>query len=150
MKKLLPLLALSALLSGCATVTYQQTRLPQGDTLATHQTLARFDGITEAPCRHMTAACPNACDHGGTYAQFTIVEYTGYQQLSTYGDPMQETFAVRIALKNGAPVPEISPALQMVIKELTPGQIVGLDWIHFYCKTDQGQYPERIITRLAE
>jgi hypothetical protein len=112
--------------------------------------LARFDGITDVPCRHMTADCPNACEHGGQYATFSIVEYTNYTQLSEYGDDKQETFAVRIALKDGTPAPEVSPALQRVIKELTPGQVVGLDWIHLYCTTDQGRYPERIITRLAE
>ena len=150
MKKLLPLLAVSALLAGCATVTYQQTVLPQGVKLASHETLARFDGLTEEPCRHMTTLCPNECDHGGTYAHFSIVEYTNYVQHEKEGDPKQETFAVRIALQDGSLAPETSPALKRVISELSPGQVVVLDWLHFYHRNEQGCYPERIITRLAE
>lgn len=150
MKKLLPLLAVSALLSGCATVTYQQVVLPEGVKLAQHETLARFDGLSEQPCQHMTAACPNACDHGGTYAVFSIVEYTKYELLSEHGDPRQETFAVRVKLRDGTPAPETAPALQQVISELEPGQVVGLNWMHLYSVTDKGSFPERIVTRLAE
>ncbi len=150
MKKLLPLLAVSALLSGCATVTYQQTVLPEGVKLSSHETLARFDGLTEVPCRHMTADCPNACEHGGVYAHFSIVEYTAYEQHEKEGDPRQEEFAVRVKLRNGAPAPETSVALRMVIDELSPGQVVGLDWTHLYRVTEQGSYPERIVTRMAE
>lgn len=150
MKKFLPLLAVSALLSGCATVTYQQTALPQGIKLAEHETLARFDGITEEPCVHMTAQCPNECDHGGQYAHFSIVEYTRYARIKKDGDPKQETFSVRLALRDGTPAPETSPALRSVISELTKGQVVGLNWTHLYLLNEDRHYPERVVTRLAE
>lgn len=150
MKKTLPLLAITALLSGCATVTYTHLADLPGETLAEHQTLARYEGVAEVPCRHMTADCPNACEHGGQYAQFTIVEYTGYKQLSEYGDPKQDTFIVRYALKDGTPDPELAPPLQKVISELDEGQVVQLNWTHVYVRDAGGARPERIIVRLAE
>lgn len=150
MKKALPLLAISALLSGCATVTYTHVAALPGETLAEHQTLARYEGVTMEPCRHMTADCPTACEHGGLYAHFSIVEYTGYKQLSEYGDPKQDTFIVRYALKDGTPDPELAPPLQKVISELDEGQVVQLNWTHVYVRDAGGARPERIIVRLAE
>lgn len=150
MKKTLPLLAISALLSGCAAVSYTHVTDLPGETLAEHRTIARYDGVTHEPCRHMTADCPKACDHGGLYARFTIVEYTGYRKLSQYGDPKQEQFAVRFALKDGTPDPALAKPLQKVIADLDEGQVVQLDWTHVYVSDAGGARPERIIVQLAE
>lgn len=151
MKKTLPLLAISALLAGCTTVSYQQNldSLP-GETLAVHQTLARYEGVTQEPCRHMTADCPNACEHGGLYAHFTIVEYTGYEHRNKYGDPKQTEFVVRFAQKDGRPDADIAPPLQKMILELDEGQMVKLDWHHVLIEDETGSYPKRIIVQLAE
>lgn len=150
MKKTLPLLVISALLSGCATVSYTHLADLPGETLAEHQTLARYEGFTDVPCRHMTADCPTACEHGGRYAQFSIVEYTGYRQLSEYGDPKQDSFMIRFELKDGKADPELAPPLQKVIAGLEKGQVVQLDWTHVYVHDAGGAHPERIIVRLAE
>lgn len=150
MKKTLPLLAISALLAGCATVSYTHVDTLPGETLAVHQTLARYEGITDVPCRHMTADCPDACEHGGQYAHFSIVEYTGYQQLNEYGDPKQGEFIVRFAMKDGSPDPEMAVPLQKLIRELDKGQVVALDWSHVLVKDETGSYPKRVIVRLAE
>lgn len=151
MKKTLPLLAISALLAGCATISYQQKldTLP-GETLAEHQTLARFEGVTLEPCRHMTADCPKACDHGGLYARFTIIEYTGYKSHSKYGDPKQTEFAVRFAMKNGTPDADVAVPLRKLIHGLDEGQMVKLDWHHVLIEDETGSYPKRIIVQLAE
>lgn len=151
MKKSLPLLAISALLAGCTTVSYQQPldTIP-GETLAVHQTLARYEGVTMEPCRHMTADCPKDCDHGGLYAHFTIVEYTGYKHLSEYGDPKQTEFAVRFALKNGRPDTEVAVPLRKMLHELDEGQVVTLEWHHVLVNDATGSYPKRIIVNLAE
>ena len=45
MKTIVPLLAIAALLSGCASVSYQHVAPLPGETLSTHQTLARFEGV---------------------------------------------------------------------------------------------------------
>ena len=151
MKKFIPLLAITALLSGCATVSYQNLSTLPGETLSVHRTLARYEGVVDQPCRFLTSLCPDRCDHGGRYAKFAIVEYTDYQKPGEYGDPKQETFLVRVAHKDGSP-DETTPApLRKVIGELREGQIVGLDWTHVYVTSPSGsKWPERIVTRLAE
>ena len=40
--------------------------------LSAHNTVAKFDGLTERKCFHRTALCPDQCDHGGTIATFSI------------------------------------------------------------------------------
>lgn len=150
MKKALPLLAISALLAGCASVSYTHVADLPGEPLAEHQTLARFEGSADVPCRHMTADCPDACAHGGAYARFSIVEYTGYKQLSEYGDPKQDVFFVRIALRDGTPDPALAAPLQKLIADLDAGQVVKLDWTHVYVTDAGGARPERIIVHLAE
>ncbi len=151
MKKILPLLAITAILSGCATVSYQNLAALPGETLSVHRTLARYEGMVDQPCRHLTSECPNRCDHGGRYAKFAVVEYTGYEKPGQYGDPKQESFLVRVAHKDGTPDEATPEALRKVIGELSQGQVVGLDWAHVYVTSPEGsKWPERIVTRLAE
>lgn len=151
MKKILPLLAITAILSGCATVSYQNLAALPGETLSVHRTLARYEGMVDLPCRHLTSECPNRCDHGGRYARFAVVEYTGYEKPRQYGDPKQESFLVRVAHKDGTPDEATPEALRKVIGELSQGQVVGLDWAHVYVTSPEGsKWPERIVTRLAE
>ncbi len=151
-KTLLPLLAIATLLSGCATVSYQNLAELPGETLSTHCTLARFEGIEDVPCRFRTTLCPNQCDHGGKYARFAIVEYTAYEKQGRYGDPVQRDFMVRVAHKDGSPDADTPVPLREVIAALKPGQVVGLDWAHVYVTDPKtgSKWPERIVTRLAE
>lgn len=151
MKHLFAFLILGALcFTGCIAVSYQQLQLPEGVTLAQHQTVAQYDQLVEEPCRHMTAQCPDACDHGGVYAVFSIKEYMDYQQFSREGEERQKTFAVRLWMRDGTPAPETSKALRYTIGELEAGQTVTLHWAHFYRITESGNFPERIVTLLAE
>ena len=151
MKTILPLLAITALLAGCASVTYTNVSPLPGETLSTHRTVATFDGLVDVPCRFMTAECPDKCDHGGTYAKFSIVEYTDYQKPGEYGDEKQSQFMIRVAHKDGTPDADAPEPLRNVIARLAPGQVVGLDWSHVYVTDAHGsKWPERIITRLAE
>lgn len=150
MRKMIPLLAIAALLSGCATVSYENVAPLPGETLSIHRTVARFEGTVEAPCRFLTSQCPDKCDHGGTYAVFAIVEYTGYEKPGKYGDGKQERFQVRVAHKDGTPDAETPEALRLAIAALKPGQVVGLDWAHVYVTEGGVSAPERIVTRLAE
>ena len=152
MKRIVPLLAITALLSGCASVAYQNAAPLPGETLSTHQTLARFEGVEDVPCRHMTSLCPDRCDHGGKYAKFTIVEYTAYDLAGKYGDPKQTSFLVRVAHKDGSPDTATPEPLRRVIAELSVGQVVGLDWAHVYVTDPEtgSKWPERIVTKLAE
>ena len=150
MKRMLPLLAIGALLSGCATVSYENVAPLPGETLSLHRTVARYEGTVEVPCRFRTALCPERCDHGGAYARFAIVQYTGYEKPGEYGDGRQEAFLVRVAHKDGSPDAATPEALRLAIAALEPGQVVGLDWAHVYVSAGGVSAPERIVTRLAE
>lgn len=147
---MIPLLAIGALLSGCATVSYENVAPLPGETLSLHRTVARYEGTVEVPCRFRTALCPERCDHGGAYARFAIVEYTGYEKPGEYGDGRQEAFLVRVAHKDGSPDAATPEALRLAIAALEPGQVVGLDWAHVYVSAGGVSAPERIVTRLAE
>ena len=131
MKKIVPLLAIAALLSGCATVSYQTATPLPGETLSVHQTLSKYEGTVDMPCRFRTALCPNQCDHGGKYAKFTIVEYTAYDLAGKYGDPKQTSFLVRVAHKDGSPDTATPEPLRRVIAELSAGQVVGIRPIYY-------------------
>ena len=144
-------MVIAALLSGCASVVYERVSEPAGEVLSVHQTVARFEGFEEVPCRHLTAQCPNACTHGGKYARFAIVEYTGYEKPGQLGDEKQAVFACRVALRDGSPDPLVPAALRAALEELKVGQVVGLDWKHVYVTSPEGsKWPERVVTRLAE
>ena len=144
-------MVIAALLSGCASVVYERVSEPAGEVLSVHQTVAHFEGFEERPCQHLTAQCPNACTHGGTYARFAIVEYTGYEKPGQYGDEKQAAFAFRVALRDGTPDPLVPAALREALEELKLGQVVGLDWKHVYVTSPEGaKWPERVVTRLAE
>lgn len=148
MKHLVALFALLLLCAGCSTVSYQSLAPLPGEVLSTHKTQARYDGLRLEPCRFMTAQCPNECDHGGFYASFTVLAYHDYTSPSTYGDEPQQTFAVRMSLRNGQPAPETPLPLQKVIESLHEGDTVELDWTHVYVSDDSGKHPERIVTVL--
>lgn len=144
-------MVIAALLSGCASVVYERVGEPAGEVLSVHRTVARFEGFEEVPCQHLTSQCPNACTHGGKYARFAIVEYTGYEKPGQLGDEKQPVFACRVALRDGSPDPQMPVALRAALEGLKPGQVVGLDWKHLYVTSPEGsKWPERVVTRLAE
>ncbi len=155
MKKMVMMFLMSAVLMcaiGCtSSAAYQLVRAPEGTRLSTHQTMARFDGFEVHPCLHMTADCPDRCDHGGIYARFTIEEYLGYEKLDRYGDAEQKEFHLRMSSVKDVPDPAVPVALRKVILQLEPGETVALDWAHVYVVYPNGLHtPERIVTRLAQ
>ncbi len=153
MKRLLPLLLLATTaMVGCvSTAAYQCVGEPEGQLLSTHETNATFNGFELRPCVHLTADCPDQCDHGGIFATFTICDYRDYEKLDYYGDEKQTLFAIRIASAKDVPDPTLSPALRKVLLKLTPGETVELDWAHVYVAYPNGLHtPERIVTRLAQ
>ena len=150
MKKLAFLALALTVLTGCTSITYQMTAPLPGETLSTHSTRATYNGTQRVPCRFMTADCPNACDHGGLFATFTINKYLAYTQPSKYGDEEQKTFTLRVGTNQGTAEPTLSPALAAAMANLQPGDTVTLDWAHVYITDPAGnQYPERVVTRLA-
>ena len=150
MKSMFPLIALMTLLSGCATVAYQYVADLPGEMLSVHKTVARYEGTVKKPCLHMTSLCPDRCDHGGTYAHFSVVEYLDYEKPGEDGDAKQTEFYVRLCNTRDEPDLRVAPALRKTLEELEEGQLVKLDWAHVYMKTDTASWPERIVTKLEE
>lgn len=133
--------------SGCATATYRRCEEPVGEVLSVHETEARFEGLEEVPCRHLTTACPLQCSHGGRYARFAIERYERYEKPGQYGDEQQGHFAFRVAMKDGSPDEQVPVALRQMVEALKPGQKVALSWKHVYV-TDPAtgsKWPERVV-----
>lgn len=142
------LMAIGCTNTACTSMTYQVTKL-QGEVLSTHKTRAVYSGIKVETCRHLTALCPNRCEHGGSYALFTIKKYLDYQKMNMkYGEEQQVTFYVPLKNGQGERVLETSDALYMMIESLKEGEEVTLHWAHTYVSDGIVSEPRRVVTFL--
>lgn len=118
----------------------------QRELLSSHDTIARFTGVSEHRCRGLTALCPDRCGHSGRLATFEIVKYLAYQKPGKYGDEKGKTFSVLIEdnLKNV----KVSDAVFKTINSLKPGTMVRLQWNHDYVTREGSRFPERPIVRV--
>lgn len=151
MNRLASLALLALLASGCATNPgpVAPAAPSPADTravLSLHKTDAVFAGIERQPCRHLTAECPDRCDHGGLFAKFTITNYRAYEKRDTYGDPRTDQFQLRI--RDGRGAPTVPAELLTKILALKTGDTVHLDWAHEYVTHAGSSRPERTVTRL--
>mmetsp|Transcript_8953 Transcript_8953/g.23449 ORF Transcript_8953/g.23449 Transcript_8953/m.23449 type:complete len:135 (-) Transcript_8953:74-478(-) len=116
--------------------------------LSLHETVSRFAGVVDMPCRHMTSLCPDKCNHGGPVAVFDVEEYRKYEKPGKYGDAQASKFHVKLS-DSCQPKSAIE-----CIGTLEKGQMVKLNWNHDYvtCTSSGGKfsskYPERPITLL--
>ena len=101
MKKFIPLMA-----AVLAPSLFAAPVKGKADLLATNTVIARFDGFTEIPCRHMTADCPDKCDHATKVANFTVLVNEDYKQPGKYG----------------ADKAEVGSTMMVDVKKPTPGQ----------------------------
>jgi hypothetical protein len=126
-----------------AAVEKKLAELNKRELLSSHDTVAKFTGISDYKCRGLTALCPDQCGHSGRMATFEIVKYLGYEKPGQYGDEKQKTFSVLIEdnMKN-AKVPD---AILKAIDSLKPGTTVHLKWNHDYVTRDGSKSPERRI-----
>ena len=115
--------------------------------LSTHETIARFAGLTEHVCLGRTSLCPDRCGDSGQVATFTIVKYLRYEKTGQYGDPKQEKFVVLIedTMKN----PKVPAAIRDAILALKPGDLVDLQWHHDYVTRNRSKFPERPISKIT-
>lgn len=140
-----PLLAL--LISASSSLAEEEAAKETYEVLSTHHTDAVFKGTVKRPCRHMTAECPDRCNHGGTAAQFTITRYLKYEKPGKYGDAKTKEF--NIMLK----IPDMTQEQIQQINKIQPGTPVKLNWEHRYitCTYPNGtssKFPRRVITLL--
>lgn len=122
-----------------------QATFKQYEVLATHKTLARFDGYKDIPCRHLTSLCPDRCGHATRVAVFTIASYLDYHKGGKYGDDKEQAVYVDVA----KPVYGQSPQVAQTIAGLKPGDIVRLDWQHLYMHDGGSMYPVRPVNNIA-
>lgn len=137
-----PGLFLAAHVVHAAETSAKETREP----LSIHETDAEFVAIAQQPCRHLTALCPDRCDHGGSVAEFKILAYRRHEKTSPYGDDKAEKFRVRVRGREGKPL--VAEALLRDIESLKPGDKLRLDWRHEYVTRDGSSFPERPVTTL--
>lgn len=125
--------------------------LPQdAKLLASNSVEAHYLGTLEIPCRHMTADCPDKCNHATKVARFRILKNTGYKQHAAYGDePLAPGSMLHIDIKNPTPGQE-DAALFTFISNLKTGDKVRLTQQHYYGKQGGVMSPFRPITHMEK
>ena len=136
MKNLLPSVVLSLFLFTSCYSNKAPEEYEKRETLAIHETLARFDGIQYATCRGRTSTCPQKCGHSGEFAKFTILKYTKFQKNSQYGHKRKQ-YQIQVSDFNKnllINIPKIPQGLQQ-------GDEVILNWNHDYVTKNHSSYP---------
>jgi hypothetical protein len=118
------------------------------ETLARHETVAKFRGTNYHRCLGLTTLCPDRCGESGTLATFRIVNYLNYEKLGEYGDPKCDEFAFLV--ENNMKHPKVPDDIRAAINTLKPGDLVLLSWKHDYVTSQGGSAPERPITKLEK
>lgn len=145
MKKLLPI-ALAAL----APSLFASPISGKADLLASNTVIARFDGFTDIPCRHMTADCPDRCDHATKVARFTVLLNEDYEQLGKYGDDKAEVGStLMVDVKKPTPGQD-DAAVFAAMDTLKPGDSVRLTQDHLYVDDNGNMYPVRPVTKIEK
>ncbi len=145
MKKLLPI-ALAAL----APSLFASPISGKADLLASNTVIARFDGFTDIPCRHMTADCPDRCDHATKVALFTVLLNEDYEQLGKYGDDKAEVGStLMVDIKKPTPGQD-DAAVFAAMDTLKPGDSVRLTQDHLYVDDNGNMYPVRPVTKIEK
>jgi hypothetical protein len=120
--------------------------------LASHDTVARFSGLTAHTCRGLTSLCPDRCGHSGNMASFEIVGYLAYEKPGQYGDPKATEYD--FLLEDNRGTPKVPDAIVQAVRELKKGDLVRLTWRHDYVTTTEGggsaSSPERPIVKLEK
>jgi hypothetical protein len=113
--------------------------------LATHETIARFDGLKYKKCMGRTSECPDKCGKSGEIATFTILEYTKFNKTGKYGAE-QKQFHVQLTDFNRKPLEGIYPLPSNIRK----GDKVILNWNHDYVTKNHSSYPIYPVTKIEK
>ena len=66
------------------------------EVLSSHDITARYAGIQERKCMHMTSLCPDRCNHANAWQLFDVEHYHAYSKPGKYGDEQGTQFALQI------------------------------------------------------
>lgn len=115
------------------------------EVLATHKTIARFEGYRNIVCLGRPALCPERCGHSTVVAGFTIVSYRDHHKSGQYGDEQQKVFEMEVLLSSPG-----QPALVMAaVRKLSPGDVVNLEWQDLYIYDGCSSYPARVANLIT-
>jgi hypothetical protein len=126
-----------------AAVEKKLAELNKRELLSSHDTVAKFTGITDHKCRGLTALCPDECGHSGRMANFEIVKYLGYEKPGQYGDEKQKTF--HMLIEDNMKHTRVPAEILKAIEALKSGRTVRLKWNHDYVTKGGSKFPERPI-----
>lgn len=116
--------------------------------LASNSVETHYLGTMELPCRHMTADCPDKCDHATKVARFRVLRNMNYKQHDTYGDDAIAPGSIlMIDIKNPTPGQD-DAALFSFISKLKAGDKVRLTQQHYYGRQGNAMLPFRPVTHI--
>jgi hypothetical protein len=145
-RNLLAVATLHLMLTGW--VGANETVPDQVVTLARHETMAVFNGISDHRCLGLTSLCPDRCGHSGRMATFAIISYLSYEQRDEFGDPQSDTFAFLI--EDTMQQRKVPSELFAAVTALQAGDHVLLSWDHTFVTINGASGPERPVTRLEK
>ena len=137
---------LIAALALCAPVLSASPLPQQAEKLASNTVVAHFLDLQEIPCRHLTADCPDNCDHATKVARFRVRINESYEKTGQYGDDKIAAGSIMMVdVKKPTPGQD-DAAFFALIDTLKPGDTVRLTQTHYYGEIDGCLTPFRPIT----
>lgn len=125
------------------------TPMPEkADLLASNTVRAHYLGTLDIPCRHLTADCPDKCNHATRVARFRVLQNQDYQKSGEYGDDKMEPGSiVMIDIKNPTPGQKDSQLFSFIGK-LEVGATVRFTQAHYYGDLGHAMLPFRPVTHI--
>lgn len=123
------------------------TPMPEGaQLLASNTVLAHYLDVMELPCRHLTADCPDKCNHATRVARFRVLRSLNYTKAGEYSDERIAPGSIlMVDIKNPTPGQD-DKAIFDLIGSLRAGDTVRLTQEHRYGQIGDCVMPFRPIT----
>ena len=123
------------------------TPRPEGaQLLASKTVVAHYLDVLELPCRHLTADCPDKCNHATRVARFRVLKNEAYNKAAEYGDDkIAPGSMLMVDIKNPTPGQD-DKAIADFIASLRVGDTVRLTQEHRYGQIGDCVMPFRPIT----
>lgn len=142
-------LSIIALFSAASTL-FAAPMPEKAELLASNTVVAHYMGTIEQPCRHLTADCPDKCDHATKAARFRVLKNEAYQQLGKYGDEAIAPGSIMyVDVKKLTPGQD-DAALFNFIDTIKVGDTVRLTQKHYYGQIGNAMLPFRPVTAIEK
>ena len=122
----------------------------KADLLAENTVVAQYMGLLDIPCRHMTADCPDKCDHATKVARFRVLKNENYRLVGKYGDDkMEPASMLMVDVKKPTPGQDDAAVFE-AIDSLKLGDKVRLTQKHYYGDFGHEVAPFRPVTQIEK